>query len=207
MKNLVIKIFLAALILHPCSLLRAIDQGELKDGMNMHRLRAEVPSSSGWHKAESSLGNFEILMPFPFNDFTIKMPQKDGTVVLTHMVGAESSDKRKYSTTEFVQRPGTKFSLKEFPKNFERMGENVQDVEFFEYEGYSACQFNVSNGKMAAYQRVVVTEKGGFIMIIEFPESIRKNVEPTVDTFFDSLKLKHNKSVDSIPSKAAPSSP
>src|ERR1700761_7424533 len=37
----------------------------------MHRIEAGLFDTSGWTRAESTNGNFAVLMPGPFNDFSV----------------------------------------------------------------------------------------------------------------------------------------
>ncbi|MDZ4834035.1 MAG: hypothetical protein SGJ27_09690, partial [Candidatus Melainabacteria bacterium] len=39
--------------------------------MEMHRVQATTKDSSGWYLAASTHGSFSVLLPIPFNDFTV----------------------------------------------------------------------------------------------------------------------------------------
>lgn len=45
---------------------------EVPDGVTMHRIAAGTPDATGWYAARSAAGRFEILLPGPFNDFTVE---------------------------------------------------------------------------------------------------------------------------------------
>ena len=47
----------------------------------MHRQRAGTPNEEGWYDAKSTEGHFRVSLPVPFNDFTVKVKEKDVNAV------------------------------------------------------------------------------------------------------------------------------
>ncbi len=66
----------------------------------MHRQLAGTPNEKGWYDAKSTEGHFRVSLPIPFNDFTVRVKEKDGTEVVSYAVGSTSKEGFKFSATE-----------------------------------------------------------------------------------------------------------
>lgn len=65
----------------------------------MHRLQATTADASGWYLAAATKGTFSVLIPLPFNDFSVADDDPAAGGVITHTVGAKSSEGIKFSAT------------------------------------------------------------------------------------------------------------
>src|SRR5262245_31461615 len=63
-----------------------------KPQLEMHRQQATTPGDSGWYLAESTHGSFSVLMPIPFNDFTVTASDPKLGTIRTYAVGALSAE-------------------------------------------------------------------------------------------------------------------
>jgi hypothetical protein len=68
--------------------------------MVMHRIAAGTPDATGWYAAHSTFGKFTVLLPAPFNDFTVRgTSDKTGTLTTAHAVGTQLANGVKLAAT------------------------------------------------------------------------------------------------------------
>src|SRR5262245_43916523 len=98
--------------------------------MEMHRMQATTKDPSGWYLAASTHGTFSVLIPIPFNDFTVTDDDPKFGKIKTHIVGSKSSEGIKFSATETPIIAGkTPTNLTSFPKQFSKPGQTVSDID------------------------------------------------------------------------------
>ena len=63
----------------------------------MHRTQAGTPDAKGWYLAHSDAGRFSVLMPAPFNDFSIDSATVKGAPMTSDAIGTQRADGVKFS--------------------------------------------------------------------------------------------------------------
>lgn len=66
-------------------------------GLKMNRTRAGTPDVNGWYPAHSDAGRFSVLMPAPFNDFSLDSVSEKGAPIVSDVIGTQKTDGVKFS--------------------------------------------------------------------------------------------------------------
>jgi hypothetical protein len=158
--------------------------------MEMHRVQATTKDPSGWYLAASTHGNFSVLIPIPFNDFTVTDDESKFGKMKTHIVGAKSAEGIKFSATEAPIVEGkTPTNLADFPKQFSKPGHKVSDIDTSSFAGYPSVSFSVTGPTSGAYTRYVKTPKSLILVILEYPKEQAKAAQEFRSPFLSSLKI------------------
>jgi len=158
--------------------------------VEMHRTQATADDPSGWNLAASTLGGFSVLIPLPFNDFTVKArdPKTDGTVV--HAVGAKSSEGIKFSATKMFDPEGkAPPDLASFPQNFPKSRYTVSDVDTSPFSGFPSVSFTVKSASGGGYVRYVKVPGSVIALTLEFPSDQEKIASGYREKFLSSLQI------------------
>lgn len=158
--------------------------------VEMHRTQATAADPSGWNLAASTLGGFSVLIPLPFNDFTVKGngPKTDSTVI--HAVGAKGPDGIKFSATKMFDPEGkTPPDLASFPQNFPKSGYTVSDVDTSPFSGFPSVSFTVKSASGGGYVRYVKVPGSVLALTLEFPSSQEAVASGYREKFLSSLKI------------------
>ncbi len=141
--------------------------------MEMHRLQATTKDPSGWYIAVSTHGSFSVLIPIPFNDFTVTDDDSKFGIIKTHTVGAKSAE-------------GIKFSATETPI---LQGRSPSDISVSLFADYPSVSFSVKGPSTGAYMRCVKTPKSLILVILEYPIDQAKPADGFRSVFLSSLKI------------------
>jgi len=170
-----------------------------KPQMEMHRVQATTKDASGWYLAASTRGSFAVLIPIPFNDFTVTDDDPKAGGTKTYTVGAKSAEGIKFSATEIPITVGrTPTNLVALPQQFQKPGQAVSDIDNSSFAGYPSVMFSVKGASGGAYMRYVRTPKSLITVILEYPRDQAKTAEGFWSGFLSSLKI--NKSEPNGPS-------
>ena len=165
--------------------------GTAKPQMEMHRIRASTPGNQGWYLAESTHGSFSVLLPIPFNDFTLTASDPKSGMAKTYTVGAQSTEGMKFSATEMPLIPGkTSPDLDQMPQALSQNGQHVSDVINASFLGWPSISFSVDGPSSSAHMRYVRTSSSLIILILEYPAAHRSEAALLKSRFLDSLKIK-----------------
>jgi hypothetical protein len=177
-------------------LLSVSQLGRAEPQMEMHRVQATTKDSSGWYLAASTHGTFSVLIPIPFNDFTVTDDDPKVGKIKIHTVGAKSAEGIKFSATETPIIVGkTPTNLASFPQQFSKPGQKVSDIDTSTFAGYPSVSFSVKGPSSGVYVRHVKTPKSLILLILEYPKEKAKAAEEFRSTFLSSLminKTEHN---------------
>jgi hypothetical protein len=158
--------------------------------MEMHRVQATTRDPSGWYLAASTHGSFSVLIPIPFNDFTVTEDDPKVGKIRTHTVGAKSAEGIKFSATELPIVTGrTPTNLVALPQQFRKPGQTVSDLDSSSFAGYPSVSFSVKGPSSGAYMRYVMTPKSLITVILEYPKDQAKIAEVFRSPFLSSLKI------------------
>src|SRR5438093_10738133 len=110
--------------------------------MEMHRVQATTKDRSGWYLAASTHGSFSVLIPIPFNDFTVTDDDPKFGKIKTQTVGAKSAEGIKFSATETPILQGrSPTNLAAFPDQFRKPGQTVSDINTALFADYPSVSF------------------------------------------------------------------
>jgi len=158
--------------------------------MEMHRVQATTKDPSGWYLATSTHGSFAVLIPIPFNDFTVTDDDPKAGRIRTYTVGAKSAEGIKFSATEIPIIEGrSPTDLATLPQQFQKPGQTVSDIDTTLYAGYTSVSFSVKGPSGGAYIRDVKTPKSLITVILEYPMDQAKAAEGFRSVFLSSLKI------------------
>lgn len=153
--------------------------------IQMHRIQATTKTKDGLYFAKSTDGNFSVLMPIPFNDFTVK---DNGVKACT--IGSTSSEGIKFSVTEMPKTEKTKaVDLDALMKSFMSPHNTITNVKREKTATYESIYFSIMDKSKGALCKYVVTKNTLFFMIIEFPIAYMKKAENGYSYFFSSLHI------------------
>jgi len=158
--------------------------------MEMHRVQATTKDPSGWYLAASTHGSFAVLIPIPFNDFTVTDDDPKVGRIKTYTVGAKSAEGIKFSATETPIIAGrSPTNLTALPQQFRKPGHTVSDIDTSLFAGYPSVSFSVRGQSSGAYMRQVKTLKSLILVILEYPMDQAKTAEGFRSGFLSSLKI------------------
>jgi len=158
--------------------------------MEMHRIQATTKDPSGWYLAASTHGAFSVLIPIPFNDFTVIDDDPKFGKIKGHIVGAKSAEGIKFSAAEAPIIVGkTPTNLASLPQQFSKSGNTVSDIDNSLFAGYPSVSFSVKGPSSGAYMRHVKTPKSLIVLVLEYPKEQAKAAEGLRSTFLSSLKI------------------
>jgi len=160
-------------------------------GLQMHRMQAGMPNKDGWYDAKSTDGHFRVLLPIPFNDFTVHVKEKDGRDVVLYCIGSKSAEGYKFSVAEYPaqKKPDADLALKDFVSSFKKDKQKVSEERYFKFQTYPTVEFHISGEDTSAFARMMVVPDRTYTLIVEYPTSSRRNVAPLIQPFFESLKI------------------
>jgi len=157
----------------------------------MHRVQATPKDSTGWYLAESTDGLFSVLIPIPFNDFTVTDDDPNVGKIITCTVGAKSAEGVKFSATKSpIIKGRSPTALDALPQQFQKPGQTVSDIDTSLYADYPSISFSVKGAQTGAYMRYVMTPQSIFTVILEYPLNCAKTAEELKSSFLSSLKIK-----------------
>ena len=159
--------------------------------MEMHRSQATTPGEAGWYLAESTHGSFSVLVPIPFNDFTMTGSDPKIGTFKTCAVGAQSTNGIKFSVTETPITPGmTQPDIDKVPQALAKNGQTVSDVVKEPFSRLPSTSFSVTGSSSGAYIRCVRTQTSLIMLILEYPAARQAEAALLKSRFLDSLKIK-----------------
>jgi hypothetical protein len=169
-------------------LIGAATVAQAQPKLEMHRTGVSADDGSGWHLAVSSKGSFSVLLPIPFNDFTVRNPDTGET---TYVVGGKSSEGIKFSAAE-LPAVGTKSRdmatiLETFSSN---PANKVSDVSRNIGNDAEILSFSVVNATSSAHFRYIRTKTALYTLTVECPAAYRDLAAANKGKFFESFKLK-----------------
>lgn len=146
----------------------------------LHRELAGVPSSDGWYKAKSTEGNYSVVLPNVFNDFTLEN---------------KTNTNEKYFGLAARSKNGCAFISTLVTKNLDMENKFTQDYKSAEgstsigkYKG--APFLNGEGVNSSGYYfigRRVKSDKGIFMLMITCPSSEKSYAKKSAEKFFNSL--------------------
>ncbi len=154
-----------------------------KPHAKVHRTQAAVKDKSGWYFAKSTEGHFSVLLPLPFNDFTMYAKDTAKKEIKSYIVGCKGEDGIEFGVVEFTLG-NRKIIMKDLLRDYTCT--EVKEEHTAEYESIFA---KVANGNLHSYVKYVRTKNYLFIMTAECGVGIKDSLNKIHLTFFNSIKF------------------
>ena len=153
--------------------------------MKMHRIQDTTKNKFGLYYGKSTEGHFSVLLPIPFNDFTIKVDD-----VNSYVIGSKSQEGIKFSVTEIVKKDKSKtIDLDAIVEGFKNSANTVENIKKENIKNNESIFFSVIDKSKGAILKYVNSKNSFFTMIIEFPIEYKNTVEQNFIYFFSSLNI------------------
>ncbi len=156
-------------------------------GIQMHRVQVGEKDSNGWYPARSTKGSFSVLLPLPFNDFSV--PGDGASAVLrSEVVGGKSTEGIKFSATRiYYARDGL---AEKYFSNFKSgkvfPGSQTRAIRF---KNHDAVDIEASTSTSGSRQRAVLLNGSMILLIVEWPREYESIAKDIAGTFLDSLDI------------------
>ncbi len=158
----------------------------------MYRIQAGVPESDGWYIAESTAGHFKVKLPGPFNDFSVVGTNQEGKKTETSTVGLQSQEKVKFSASRIKIEGGIRDKRKYAENFFQKFNDKILGVRELSFRNLTATEARMQNAGGGAVMRIIPTDSGVYLLIVEYPLSFEKRATDLIPGFMDSLELAPN---------------
>lgn len=153
----------------------------------MHRFNAGRFDSHGWAVAESTNGDFAVLMPGPFNDFSVH-GDPNGVAERIEGVGGKAPDGTSFSALKMLYKAKGK-AQSEFDKYKAGEGLPAAKVTAATLPGYMAVDISYHDGDMSASERVILAGEVLYTLTIEWPQAADKSAAAMQHPFIDSFRV------------------
>lgn len=151
--------------------------------LTMHRLQDSIRNSDGLYFAKSTEGHFSVLLPFPFNDFTVKV---DG--VTSYYIGCKTSDGFTFLVMEVEKTIKNKvIDENAFIQKLKKPTNTVQTIQKEKTDNHESIAFLVEEKQKGSLVKYINTSSRLFTMTIEFPIEFKGLVEKEFAFFFSSI--------------------
>lgn len=163
----------------------ANSNSQASNKVDMHRQMAGTKGKNGWYEARSTHGQFSVLMPLKFNDFTIKGDKEQ--VRSVEMIGTKSDEGIKFlASRTFYAKPGL---AQQFFEKF-TSGQAVPKAprKQLKFKGYDAVLIEAANKKIGTSQLVMKVDDTLVLLAVEWPQQHAKAAKQLGDVFFKSFK-------------------
>lgn len=166
-------------------------QATAQPDIKMHRVQdTTTRDASGWYKATSTEGHFTVMLPVPFNDFTITSKDSAGGVLRMFVIGTKTEEGIKFTVTEApYMKKGMDPDLNGIIHEFEGDGNRITAVSRESWQGHPAISFRLSGRSSGACIRYLKTTQRLVTMIIEYPNAYEELATSCEDRMFRSLEL------------------
>ena len=162
-----------------------------KSTTEMHRIFAETKDESGWYLAESTHGAFSVLLPAPFDDYTISSELPSNGTLKAECVGAYASGGLKFSVVETpLVRGASTPNPDSIPAQLRKDGDKVSDVQRFASPGHLSVSFVAESAVSGSFMRYIQTPSNLIAMTLAYPLERRSDAAAFKSRFLDSLKFK-----------------
>lgn len=157
----------------------------------IHRLRVCDDPAGARCVARSTNGNFEVVMPFAFNDFEMAAVSKDDVPLATYTVGARSESDTRFAVTATALKSG---SIP--PLTAQEMIEEFGDRESAKFKtreiahaGLKGFELSVIEPDREAVLRSLRSECCHYLISVEYPISEAETTRKQMAAFFASLRV------------------
>lgn len=156
------------------------------DKVEMHRKLAGSKGDNGWYRAKSTKGDFSVLMPLKFNDYTVN---GKGDVRSIEMLSTRSEEGLKFwASRTYYNKAGMAQTLFEKFQNGEAVPKAPRKK--LKHLGYDAVLIEASDKQNATSQLVMKVGQTLILLAVEWPVKYNESAKKLGNVFFNSLKAK-----------------
>jgi len=162
-------------------------QSKGSDNVQMHRKNAGIKSENGWYPAESSQGQYAVLMPLKFNDFSVS--SNNANVASVEMLGTKSKEGIKFlASRTFYNKPQL---AQNYFDNFVS-GKAVPGAprRSLRHKGYDAVLIETADQQQATSQLVMKVDDTLMLLAVEWPLEHSTAAKQLGDMYFNSFEVK-----------------
>lgn len=155
------------------------------DNVKMHRKNAGTKAENGWFPAESSHGQYAVLMPLKFNDFSVST--NNVNVASVEMLGTQSQEGIKFLASRTFYNDSQ--LAQAYFDNFVS-GKTVPGAprRSLKHKGYDAVLIETADQQKATSQLVMKVDDTLMLLAVEWPVEHSTTAKQLGDIYFNSFK-------------------
>tara|TARA_B110000046_G_C12996464_1_gene400227 strand:+ start:283 stop:846 length:564 start_codon:yes stop_codon:yes gene_type:complete len=157
---------------------------ELDPNAEIHRLQDTTVDQSGWYYAKSMQGNFSVLMPIPFNDYTVKVNDYE-----SFYITGESDEGVTFTILQAENLKDAPVNLNQLISKLDKPTTPVSQVAHYSQNNYTAVSFHQTSFRTAAFGKYALHGNSMYTLMIQFPFANEDLVKSIKDPFFDYLVI------------------
>jgi hypothetical protein len=148
-------------------------------------------AADGWVSAHSELGHFHVMLPAPYNDFTVSGRSVKGNPVKTHALGMTIPGRAKFAILRMIggDNPQDDATAKSIAESAAADNWPFSKLKTIDAKDGKAYEYTIVGPHSAARGRTFVREGTMFMMTVEYPPTAPKTLDADIDRFFDSFRL------------------
>ncbi|MEQ1653140.1 MAG: hypothetical protein ABL897_11680 [Hyphomicrobium sp.] len=159
--------------------------------LEMHRRAAGTDDGSGWYPAVSTLGKFSVLLPGPFNDYTIRVEDPNIGWYVTNNVGFKLPDGfevmvSKMNGTEKSNVPDLDNLLAIIKSK--SMGKDIVESKKTMIDGLPAMNVTVKGTVHSGYFSYLVEGRSLYTVAVDCPGAMAETCSEIRDKMLVSFK-------------------
>ena len=158
----------------------------------MHRTQAGEPGPDGWCLAESTRGQFSVLLPGKFNDSLLKMATTTGGISVFHSVATKTPDGTDFNGAYIevigTRPPESESMVEVMVDRFKKLGGTVSKKDVV-LAGLPGQQLHVKAQGTTAEMAIVKTPTGDYMLAVQRFGPIGADLQKDIDRFLKSLKI------------------
>ncbi len=158
-------------------------------GFIMHRTQAGQLDPSGWTRAESTNGKFEVRLPCLYNDFTVDESDPGSKVKRTDTVGCLRADGKKFSVTRVRYKNPEADALYFFENGKREFQKGGAKASALTVQGLPAFELVVAESSRCGFVRMIHAFPENVLLVAEAKGAACNGLEALSRPFLDSLTL------------------
>lgn len=156
----------------------------------MHRTMAGELGSDGWCLAQSTRGNFSVMLPGKYNDSLLKIPMSTGGLGVMHSVVTKAKDGADFNATyaEMIGPRPEGSPVDAMVNRFKELGGTITK-KTITLAGLPAEHFHVEAQGTTAEFAILKTVTGDYLLAAQTAGPITASLRKDIDRFVQSLKI------------------
>lgn len=158
----------------------------------IHRAMAGVPDADGWYLANSTRGNFSVLLPGKFADLMVKSKTTTGGICVFHTVSTDPAKDVEFNALR-IEIIGTRPApssdmISGMVKKFEQEGALVKRSTI-RVAGLPAERLSASAAGVSAEFMMLSTPSDDYMLSVQSRKGISEGLKKDIDRFFQSFRM------------------
>jgi hypothetical protein len=148
-------------------------------------------SSVAAGEAAPTGGSFSVVFPVAFTDAEIRTEDPPAPTLVTHLLTGHGSDGLRVSAME-MSGPKVIPPIDDVMDSAKaRSGAIVSEINHTQTDDMATLSFALTEPKGGSYFKVIRANGTQYMLVIQFPETIRDKVVAMKDGYFGSFKITH----------------